>query len=142
MIDRSDPPAFSLGKPQGELSFVLQQRPGRGSYDFGKFEVNVVSGKFRGSTDCYFARTDFEALLQALRNFDEFLKGTHNFSTLEEQLNFELAIDKFGHLHCEGELFEQAGGWGNSVKFEISFDQTALKPLIRDLQKFIQSFDL
>ena len=132
---------FSIGAQENKLSFSLVQRPGKGPYDFGRFGVSIVSGLIGSSADCYFNRADFEALLTALTNIDYNLAGEHKFLPIEDQLNFDLAIDKFGRLKCGGELFEQAGGWGNSLKFEIGFDQTALKPLIRDVNKFIQSFD-
>ena len=141
MSDFHESQVFSVGTLNNGLSFSLRQRPGIKPYDFGKFGVTVRTGKFHGSAECFFCRSDFETLLLALQSLDLSLQGGHEFDPIESQLNFSIEIDKLGHLNCSGVLFEKAGGWGASVKFEIEFDQTALKPLIRNLEEFILSFD-
>lgn len=137
----ASPPMFSLGPTGNQISFALKQSPGKQPYDFGLFNVTVHAGKFSGSASCYLNRNDFSSLLIALERMDTFLIGSHKFEPIEGQIILKIEMQKLGGVDIEGDLFEQSGGWGNSLKFSIGLDQTFLKSTKRELADFIASFD-
>ncbi|MEZ5998813.1 MAG: hypothetical protein R3B98_08985 [Hyphomonas sp.] len=126
-----------IGREQNFLLITEQEITGPHPYDFGTYVVEVVNGEFSGKARCYLNRNDFITLRDALSAMHRELKGSYSFEPIEGQLVFQVTIDKFGHLHLEGELFETAGDWSNSIKFTIGLDQTHLPDMIRSLDSLL-----
>ena len=83
--------------------------------------------------------TDFKSFLKELKTIYENLNGFASFSTLEEQLELKIQGDGFGHFSIEGHanngLIPK-----RTLQFELSFDQTQLPDLIRQLERIVTVF--
>ncbi len=64
------------------------------------------------------------------------LRGTAEFTTIEGQLRIKVEVDKTGHVKASGELLD-AAGVGNTLRFEIRFDQTLLWHTISEIDEAI-----
>ena len=74
------------------------------------------------------------AFLAQLRPLHETLRGTAEFSTLEEQLHLRVTGDGKGHMELVGEVADQPG-IGNRLHFTLHFDQSQLAASIRELER-------
>lgn len=64
------------------------------------------------------------------------LKGEAEFKTLEGQVQFKVAVDKFGHVVASGILMSDFTG-DNQLRFSLAFDQTSLWHTIAEIDDFM-----
>ena len=77
----------------------------------------------------------------ALRPLNDSLNGQAKFETLEHWLAVDVQGDNRGHFTARCEARDQAGV-GNTLSFVLSFDQTELLTMIRDLDEIGRRFPI
>ena len=95
-------------------------------------EVEIKAGNFGGGYKTEFTDGDLPALQSRLREIYTDLSGSLSFATLEGQLEFKITGDGRGHFETECEAQES---WnGSRLIFTLSFDQTHIPRMIRELE--------
>lgn len=104
-------------------------------------EIHVSSGAFSGHvTKDVFLRTDeFKSFLAEIEPLSEPLKGTANYTALEDWLVMKITGDGLGHLLAEGSVIDTHCE-GNKLNFSIHFDQTSLPQTIDSLRKLLDKY--
>ena len=102
-------------------------------------ELSVLAGGFFGKADPAILTDELVYFLPQLKLTDQTLKGSAEFTTIEEQLRLVLTTDGRGHVELEGELSDEPGV-GNKLRFSLEFDQTQLSDSIAQLEKAISVF--
>lgn len=106
-----------------------------------KTKVTVKGGLFSGQFTADFLTTDFELFKRDLRNLDKDFKGTAKLEPLEGQLILNIAGDGLGHFEVDCKATDQPG-YGRTLAFTLSFDQTELSRLINELDQITKAFPI
>ncbi|HSC54061.1 MAG TPA: hypothetical protein VLC98_10585 [Phnomibacter sp.] len=106
-----------------------------------KTKVTVKGGVFSGQFVAEFMTTDFEILKRQLKNLEKDLNGTARFEPLEQQLVLKIKGDGLGHFEVDCESTPESH-LGQSLTFSISFDQTAIKEFVRQLDRITKTFPI
>ncbi len=137
--------SFTLGSSNREKVAVMvggYERAVTGNYhddNWLSVVVEVRSGAFSGKFDAAFLTEDFVGFRDKLVVLYDSLKGEVNFTTLEEQLSIRVVGNGHGGLTVSGEAVDQPGIC-NKLVFEFALDQTALLPVIREVNEIISLF--
>jgi len=136
---------FSFGESQHErieVDVLRYERSPVGDYHDDNWltaKVRVAAGGFRGAVDAAILTEELARFLDSLRPLYQSLRGTAQFTTLEEQLRMVLSGDGKGRIELVGEVADQPG-IGNRLHFALHFDQSQLAASIRDLESVISQF--
>ena len=103
--------------------------------------VTVKSGAFSGQFTADFMTTDFELFKRDLKNLDKDFNGTAKLEPLEGQLILNITGDGLGHFEVKCAATDQPG-YGGTLSFTLSFDQTELPRLINELDKITKAFPI
>jgi hypothetical protein len=101
-------------------------------------KVSVQGGAFRGQFDAQFMTVDFENFKQELERLYNELNGYANFNCLENYLVLKIKGDGIGHFSTEIEANDNFSK--SKLEFQMTFDQTQIPGLIRQLDVIIKSF--
>lgn len=101
--------------------------------------IRVCAGGFRGKCDAAFLTGELVEFLTQLRSLFATLRGSAEFTTLEEQLYLRLIGDGKGHIDLDGNLVD-APGSDNRLHFSLHFDQTELGASICQFEKIVSAF--
>lgn len=104
-----------------------------------KSKVIVKAGAFSGQFECDLMTTDFEKFKQDLSQLYEKLDGRASFDTREGQVTIKIKGDGIGHLNADCSLMDKAG-IGNTLEFEINFDQTIIPEMVRQLENITRTY--
>lgn len=131
-------PSWSIGYPGKErLEVVLSpEAASECGYEWLAAQVKIDVGGFRGDVSMSILFSDIVRFKEALEPVYRALCGTAEFTTIEGQLRIMVEVDKTGHVKASGELLD-AAGIGNTLRFEIRFDQTLLWHTISEIDKAI-----
>jgi len=138
-------PRLLIGSPKSDYLLVEPTRwefPSNEDYWDGNWlyaDVTIVVGGFRGSYEALLRSDEFARFRDALRGLHENLKGTATFETMEHWLVIHVEGDGRGHFTAKCEARDQPGV-GNKLTFELSFDQTELPAMLRDLEELARQF--
>jgi len=102
-------------------------------------EIRVQAGGFRGQADAAILATELTPFLPQLRALYETLRGSAEFSAIEDQLHLKLIGDGKGRVDLRGEVSDQSG-IGNCLHFSLQLDQSQLATTIRELEQVIAKF--
>ncbi len=125
-----------------EVEVVRYERPAAGEYyddNWLTTQIRVQVGGFRGQVDAALLTAELTSFLAALRSLYETLRGSAEFSTMEEQLHLRLMGDGKGHITLTGELLDQPG-IGNRLHFTLQLDQSQLGASIHELETVTAQF--
>jgi hypothetical protein len=134
------PLEFVLGggeRERLEVQLLGRERPDAFGVDDGNWimaRVDLAVGGFRGQFSCCLRAEDFAAFLPQLRLLEANLTGPAQFSTMEDQLGFEIRGDGRGHLDVRGHVLDQAGV-GNRLAWSLAIDQTYLPQVIQAITR-------
>jgi hypothetical protein len=103
--------------------------------------ITVKGGAFSGQYTADFMTTDFELFKRDIKNLDINFKGTAKLEPLERQLVLNINGDGLGHFEVKCTATDQPG-YGGTLSFILSFDQTELPRLIRELDKITKAFPI
>ena len=104
-------------------------------------KVTVKGGAFSGQFTADFMTTDFELFKRGIKNLDKDFKGTAKLEPLEGQLVLDIIGDGLGHFEVKCSAKDQTG-YGGTLSFSLSFDQTELTRLINELDKITKAFPI
>jgi len=136
---------FSFGQSQHErieVDVLRYERTAVGEYyddNWLTTQIRVRAGGFRGQLDAAVLTGELASFLDALRPLYETLRGSAEFSTMEQQLHLRLVGDGKGHIALTGEVRDQPG-IGNRLHFTLQIDQTQLGASIHELEKVTAEF--
>jgi hypothetical protein len=102
-------------------------------------KIQVCAGAFRGTVDAAIVTNELANFLAQLRALYENLRGTAEFTTLEEQLHLVLSSDRSGHVELAGDVVDQPGS-GNRLNFILHFDPSQLRQSIAELERVADAF--
>jgi len=103
--------------------------------------VTVKGGAFSGQYTADFMTTDFELFKRDIKNLDKDFKGIAKLEPLEGQLVLNIVGDGLGHFEVNCKATDQPG-YGGTLSFVLSFDQTELARLINELDKITKAFPI
>ncbi|HZR21695.1 MAG TPA: hypothetical protein VFE51_30715 [Verrucomicrobiae bacterium] len=136
---------FSLGQSQNErieIDVLRYERLAVGEYyddNWLSAQIRVRAGAFSGQVEAALLASELVAFLSSLEALHATLRGSAEFSTLEEQLHLVLVGDGRGHIALTGDIADQPG-IGNRLHFALQFDQSGLAASIRELEKVTSQF--
>jgi hypothetical protein len=136
---------FSFGESENErieIDVHGYERPAVGDSDDDNWlsvMISVKAGGFRGKAGASFITSELSAFLDELCVLLETLKGSAEFTTMEEQLSLHLEGDGKGHIELRGEVRDESG-FRNRLHFTLQFDQSQLSASIRELRKVVLAF--
>ncbi len=81
--------------------------------------------------------TEFKSFLTQIEPLYELLKGTAEYASLEDWLEFRIRGDGLGHFIAEGFVIDNHCE-GNKLNFSIHFDQTNLPQIINSLKELLK----
>ena len=103
--------------------------------------VTVKAGAFRGQFSCNLFSSDFELFKRSLKKAYDNLKETATFKTMEEQIEINCVGDGLGHFSVDCKAMDEAGT-GNELRLTMSFDQTTIPDLVRQLDNITKVFSI
>jgi len=136
---------FSFGQSEHErieIEVLRYERAAAGEYyddNWVTSQIRVRAGGFRGQIDAAVLTGELSAFLAGLRPLHETLRGTAEFSTLEQQLHLRLIGDGKGHIELTGEIADQPG-IGNRLHFTLQIDPSQLGASIHKLERVTTEF--
>ncbi|GAB2775466.1 WapI family immunity protein [Salinimicrobium soli] len=104
-----------------------------------KSNVSLKAGGFSGQFACDLMISDFQIFKEQLSALYEKMDGIAIFSTVEEQIDIKIKGDGLGHFEAQCKVMDSPGT-GNSLDFELEFDQTFIPQIVNQLEKVIQTF--
>jgi hypothetical protein len=103
--------------------------------------VTVKGGAFRGQFTCDLFTSDFELFKRELKSAYDNLKSTATFKTIEGQIEIKCVGDGLGHFTVDCIAMDNAGV-GNELTIAMSFDQTFIPGLLRQLNEITNTFPI
>jgi hypothetical protein len=103
--------------------------------------VTIAAGGFRGSFEALLRAEEFVRFRDELRPLQQSLNGQAKFETMEHWLAIDVEGDGRGHFAARCEARDQPGV-GNTLSFTLSFDQTELPAILRDLDEIARRFSV
>ncbi len=101
--------------------------------------VGLRAGAFHGEYEALLRTDEFAQLRTGLARLHAELKGTAVFASMEHWLQMTIEGDGRGHFVARCEASDQPGT-GNTLHFELHFDQTELPPLLAALDGVLAAF--
>jgi hypothetical protein len=101
--------------------------------------VTVKAGGFNGHFDCELMTTDFVSLNTGLSKLYDKLSGVASFNTIEGQVEMKITGDGIGHFTADCSVMDNEG-IGNTLEFEITFDQTLIPEMLNQLENILKDF--
>jgi hypothetical protein len=138
---------FSLGHSEMErleVEVLRYERAPCGEYyddNWLTSQLRVSVGGFKGKVEAAIQTAELDTFLAQLRPLYATLRGTAEFSTIEEQLHLLLVGDGKGHIELTGELIDRPG-LGNRLHFKLQFDQTQLAVSIQELERVMSVYSI
>ncbi len=105
-----------------------------------KSKVTVKAGSFSGEYDAEFMTTDFDRFKKDFSALYDNLSGGAMFSDLEGYLELRIVGDGNGHFEMKAIANDKPGIYGSQLTFEMNFDQTYIKNIVRQLGKIAEAF--
>ena len=104
-----------------------------------KSKVSLKAGGFTGQFACDLMTPDFQQFKEQLSELYEKLNGIAIFDTIEGQIKIRLKGDGIGHFMADC-IVRDSPGTGNSLEFELEFDQTYIPEMINQLENITRTF--
>lgn len=104
-----------------------------------KSKVSLKAGGFNGQFACDLMTSDFEQFKEQLSGLYEKLDGIAIFDTIEDQIKIKIKGDGIGHFMAACVVMDSPGT-GNSLEFELEFDQTYIPEMINKLENITRTF--
>jgi hypothetical protein len=105
-----------------------------------KSKVAVKAGSFSGEYNAEFRTTDFDRFKKDFSALYDNLSGGALFSDLEGYLELRIVGDGNGHFEMKATANDKPGIYGSQLTFEMNFDQTYIKDIVRQLDRITEAF--
>ena len=103
-----------------------------------KSKVSLKAGGFIGQFACDLMTSDFQQIKEQLSELYEKLDGIAIFDTIEDQIKIKIKGDGIGHFMADCIVMDSPGT-GNSLEFELEFDQTYIPEMINQLENITRT---
>jgi hypothetical protein len=132
------------GEEAEYLTLTIHARKGLDTADYwdGNWlycTADVSAGPFRGSVTSTIRTDDLSRFLPRLEDLYQRLQGEVRFDTMEDWLDVRIVGDRRGHVEVGGRLCD-VNTLGNVLEFRLSFDQTYLPAILRQLRAALEAF--
>jgi hypothetical protein len=137
--------SIRIGEYDGEfVSLTLHGRTHLAASDYwdGNWvncTAEAVVGAFRGRLDRSIRTDELEAFRQQIGGLYERLTGDAILASMERWIRVQVTGDGRGHFEARCRLCEDLMS-GNALEFTLCFDQTYLPPLLRQLDRALESY--
>jgi|GEM_PF-774268 len=134
--------SFTIGTDSGDHLTIYIHSAAKSThryYDWVDVQIRVEAGSFTGMFYASLQVHDFVYLRSEFNRLYNDLTGLMKFEAQEEQLYLEIIGDGKGHFEANCVARDKAG-MGNKLEFALSFDQTFIPPILRDLDKIITQY--
>jgi hypothetical protein len=101
--------------------------------------IDVSVGAFAGKYKACLRTDEFKSFRLGLEPIYKDLKGKASFTSMEDWVEILMTGDGLGHFRARCTL-RDAAGIGNTLKFELQFDQTQLPGMVESLIHIEESF--
>jgi len=101
--------------------------------------IRIRAGAFRGEYEALLRTDELAAFRSQLATLYEHLTGTATLESLEDWIRAEVVGDGRGHFVVKCKARDQPG-IGNTLRFELAFDQTQLPAMLHDLDEVMRQF--
>lgn len=101
--------------------------------------IEVSAGAFAGKYTACLRTNEFKTFREGIDPLYRSLKGTALFASMEGWVDIQVTGDGLGHFQARCTLMD-APGIGNSLKFDLQFDQTELVVISKSLIRIEESF--
>lgn len=102
--------------------------------------ISVQGGVFKGKYDADLTTFDFENLKQNLNSVYDNLKGKIEFRDLEGYVNLKIVGNGAGNFMANVVCNDKPGINVAELKFDLSFDQTFIKDMVRSLNEITKQY--
>jgi len=107
-----------------------------------KTKLTIKGGNFSGQYTGEIMTVEFEKFKQEISQLYDNLKGTARFNDIEGYLDLKISGDGLGHFEVNVAACDKPGIFGNKLKFSMTFDQTEINELIRQLDSIVKEFPI
>jgi hypothetical protein len=127
-------PSWSIGYPEQErIEIELLSPPADDcGYDWVSARARIAVGAFRAEFPLMILASDMRRFREALEPVYRDLRGTAEFTTIEDQLRLTVQADHVGHIRVTGYVKDDAS-FGNRLTITLGFDQTILQRTLSEL---------
>ena len=101
--------------------------------------IQIRAGAFRGEYEALLRTNELASFRDQLATLHAALNGSATFETMEHWLRVDIQGDGRDHFLAECEARDQPGV-GNTLRFELTFDQTELPPVLATLDEVVRAF--
>ena len=105
-------------------------------------KIYASGGAFSGEYSRDLMTTDFEKFKHDLNSLYTNLNSSAEFYDLEEAVNIKIKGDGIGHFNAEITCNDSPGIEAAQLKFEIDFDQTFIKKIVKQLNIITRKFPI
>jgi hypothetical protein len=110
--------------------------------NFISTRIYIKIGGFQGEYLAEIMTFDFYKLKKDLERLYNNLNGHGYFDCLDRYLTIKIAGDGLGHFKCECEAIDRPGFEESVLKFVLSFDQTQINGLIKQLNTILEEYPI
>jgi hypothetical protein len=103
--------------------------------------ATIRAGAFRGEYEALLRTDELTSFRDQLATLHTALNGSATFETMEHWLRVDVQGDGRGHFLAKCEARDQPGV-GNTLRFELTFDQTELPPMLTALDEVVRAFPI
>jgi hypothetical protein len=101
--------------------------------------IRIRAGAFRGEYEALIRTDELASFRDQLGTLHAALNGSATFETMEHWLRVDIQGDGRGHFLAKCEARDQPA-IGNTLRFELTFDQTELPPVLTALDEVVRAF--
>lgn len=137
--------AIVIGADRGEqvsIHVTRREFPEASDYWDGNWvyaTIRIRAGAFRGEYEALLRTDELAAFREQLRTLHAALNGSATFETMEHWLRVDIQGDGRGHFLAKCEARDQPGT-GNTLRFELTFDQSELPRVLEALDEVVGAF--
>ncbi|MBD1432379.1 hypothetical protein H8B06_06045 [Sphingobacterium sp. DN00404] len=103
-------------------------------------QITVAAGAFSGTYTADLTTFDFKNFKHDLNNLYDNLNGSLEFRDLEGYLKLIIKGDGIGHFNLQATCCDKPGPDSAELRFELSFDQTFIRPMVNSLKEITEKF--
>jgi hypothetical protein len=125
------------------LEPLAYERTASGEYyddNWVRTKISVKGGSFSGQYEVSMLTEEFEYLQKGFLLLDKNLNGGLEFTDMESNVTLTIKGDGFGHFTADVTANDCGGQPYSRLTFEITFDQTYIKPIIAQLDSITKEF--
>lgn len=104
-------------------------------------KITVVAGAFSGTYTADLTSFDFKNFKHDLNNLYDNLESLE-FRDLEGYIKMTIKGDGIGHFNLQATCCDKPGPDSAELRFELSFDQTFIKPIVNTLNEITKKFPI